>query len=160
MDAVTGWHDWKTAEGLDISVLNDPGHLEYVMNVLRILEAADYFDGLMWRVRDGKATFALLCSDTFWWASADCEEIRPEDLPLLWQCWQDLKAIQDADRLSLALCDLPELYAARKRGMRPMRAWLGMQDGTRREGKVKPEWEPVKALFLAAGPERDPKEEG
>lgn len=158
MDAVKGWHDWKTAEGLDIRVLNDPGHLEYVMSVLRIMEAADQYESMLWHVKRGRVIFAALCSDTFAWGCADCEEIRPQDLPLLWQTWQDLKAIQDADKSSVAVCDLPELYAARKRGMRPMNAWMATQDGTRKKPEgtpPKPEWEPVKALFQAAGPERE-----
>lgn len=159
MDPVDGWRQWKLNEGLDISVLNDAYHLsEYVLNVLKIMEQADQYESMLWRVDGEKVTFALMCSDTFAWGCADAEEILPGDLPLLWQTWQDLKAVEAAHRGSQALCDLPELYAARKRGMRPMNAWITTQDGTRKKPAgtaPKPEWEPVKALFYAAGPERE-----
>lgn len=158
MGELAGWEVWKTSQGLDVSVLNDPRHLEYVLVVLKIMEQADCFESLLWRVKDGRCAFSLMCSDTFAWGCADAEEVTPDDVPLLWITWQDLKAIQDADRASAALCDLPELYAARKRCMRPMNAWMASQDGTRKKPPgtaPKPEWEPVKALFQAAGPERD-----
>lgn len=72
----------------------------------------------------------------------------PDDLPLLHQCLADLR---EADDETL----LPELYAARKRGLRPMRLWL--YGGGRH--KAVP-GEKALPLFEAAGPERDPKSEG
>ena len=38
-------------------------------------------------------TFSANCSDTFWWATADAEDITPQNLVILAQCWEDLRAI-------------------------------------------------------------------
>jgi hypothetical protein len=90
----------------------------------------------------GPIRFYILCNDVFWWGTADCEWVTAADLP-------DLQATYD-DLVMMDGCEMytPELWIARKRMMRPQRPWW--QDLTER----------VQSLFLAAGPERDPKEEG
>jgi hypothetical protein len=115
---------------------------DYMVRVLDAFEKADLFDGLLWRVKNKAVTFAAICRDTFWWATADAEEINTDDLDLLERCLTDLKPHDEAYLL-------PELFAARKRNLRPMRLWLKSVDNSE-----------VLKLFLDAGPERDPKSEG
>lgn len=54
------------------------------------------------------------CSDWFAWASADAEEITKDDLPLLQQALGDLRKVD-------ATYYLAELFASRKRRMRPQK---------------------------------------
>jgi hypothetical protein len=96
----------------------------------------------------GEIKFYVLCNDMFWWGTADCEWITTEDIPDLQRAYDDLKAA-DLDDICM-WCYAPELWISRKRGMRPQRPWW---DRERIPG-------PAKELFLAAGPHRDPKEEG
>lgn len=84
--------------------------------VLHLWDRADLYEDLMWRVdrTDGSYDVRMHanCSDLFFWATADCEEILPADFPLLVQTLQDLEAVGCA-------YNLPELFAARKRKLRP-----------------------------------------
>ena len=117
--------------------------------ILRFWHEADIgADGLFWKVgSDGDSrpvSLFAICSDTFAWATADAEEIMPADLPLLEKCAADLGYLNSGW--------LPYLYAARKRGMRPMRAFYrDMGDDSRAD---------LRPLFDACGPERDPASEG
>lgn len=119
-----------------------PVTLDFVRDVLReYSERADCTDALYWRVYGDEIRLLAQCSDTFYWGTADCEQIDPEDLPLLRQCVDDLiKA--DAEYY------VSELFAARKRGMRPQRPVLRKMP------------KDVLRLFLKAGPRRDRKTEG
>lgn len=126
--------------------------LRYLESVLDVFRDADSFQSLMWHRTDVGIRFAAMCSDTFAWGTADAERIEPEDVPLLRQCLTDLRAVDP----QLGECDLPELFAARKRGMRPMRLFLYPNRGMRVTDKG---WPAVRELFLAAGPERDPETE-
>ena len=89
----------------------DENH-RYALAVLSVFEQADDYESIFWRVTNGNVRFFALCNDLFWWATADCEHIAPEDLPLLRQCLLDLRATDEEYFLSL-------LFAARKRGLRP-----------------------------------------
>lgn len=87
--------------------------------VMSLWQRADLFGDLSWRVdmREGRnraVTLLANCSDLFAWATADCEEITRDDIPLLERTLTDLLAV-DAEYL------LPELFAARKRRMRPQK---------------------------------------
>lgn len=126
--------------------------LRYLEAVLDVFRDADSFQSLMWRRTDAGIRFAAMCGDTFAWGTADAERIEPEDVPLLRQCLADLRAADP----QLGECDLPELFAARKRGMRPMRLFLYPNCGMRLTDQG---WPAVRELFLAAGPERDPETE-
>ena len=98
-------------------------------------------DQVMWGPYgpDNAYRFSAMCSDTFQWASADSEIIEPEDLQLLGECLADLRARGGHDYL---MC---ELFAARKRGMRPMPRWI-------KHYAHNPE---IRRLFEAAGPPRE-----
>jgi len=73
----------------------------------------------------------VICNDTFYWGCADAESITPEELPALADCYK------------VAGQWGGELWAARKRGMRPQRA-------SYTECYPKETW----PLFDACGPER------
>jgi len=113
-----------------------------MVDILAVYDACDERDGLTWRVDQGEVTFLAVCSDCFWWATADVEPIAAEDIPLLQRTASELK---DMDQMWLS-----ELFAARKRGMRPMRATYKSPHMS----------DKLRALFDACGPERDPRSEG
>lgn len=98
---------------------------EQAARVLAAFEKADDYESLTWRVtvRPYCITEIKLfagCSDFFHLATADCEEIEADDLPLLEQCLTDLTGTGEEFYLA-------ELFAARKRKMRPCRpAYKGM----------------------------------
>lgn len=124
----------------------------YARDVMQIVANADSYDMLSWSVIEGMINLRLDCSDDFHWASADSEAIRPEDVPLLRQCFDDLQAFGRVHGEITPTYLMNTLFAARKRGMRPMRAWLKLH--------AKEEKAELLALFLACGPERDPASEG
>lgn len=82
--------------------------------VFRTYQDADDYESLMWRVSDDHAQIELFvnCSDFFYWATADCEEVTADDLPALRQALTDLDAADGTEYLG-------ELFAARKRHLRP-----------------------------------------
>lgn len=82
-------------------------------------EAEGFSGGLFWRMDmtpgpNREMTLFAQCSDFFFWATADLEEITLADIPLLRQTLEDLKAIGAEEELGT-------LFAARKRKMRPQR---------------------------------------
>lgn len=104
----------------------------------------DYGSGLIWRTQprddrpDDPIRFYALCNTFFYWATADMEEITPNDLDLLEECLHDLrKACPDDGGVWLT-----ELYVCRKRKLRPLQGWFS------------PMTDAIRALFLASGPER------
>lgn len=108
----------------------------WILDLLRLF-AWDDCESLWWRVNADGLRMAVRCNDTFYWATADAEEVTAADLPDLARAKADLP--ED---------DWPTLWVARKRQMRPMRAYYK---------SVTPE---LAALFDVSGPERDPKDEG
>jgi hypothetical protein len=85
--------------------------------VLSAFERADDYESLMWRVdMDAGPDVKLLalCSDVFFWATADAEEITAADLTLLEACLADLAKTGETYYLA-------ELFAARKRKLRPQK---------------------------------------
>lgn len=156
-------------------VCTDPLHeqFDFVISVLEMTSNADLCGELIWSVTDdikGKVHFSLMCSDTFAWGTADAEKVETkEDIQLFAQCQEDLKAISAG-----AEGYVSELYAARRRGMRPMRLWLKLLlNGSYRDpdprmpeaieswkAKYSEEHAKIHELFLTTGPERDPRTEG
>lgn len=124
-----------------------------LIRVLAIWEQCDISDGITWRVTDQDVEVFAICNDVFYWATADLEEITEADILLLAQCASDLRAV-DAEYY------LGELFATRKRGMRPQFPWgrTYVREAQKYEGDSLPA--AVRALFDAAGPERDRKDEG
>lgn len=123
--------------------------LEYLEAVLDVCQEADHHDMVIWHGTGASRRASVICNDVFAWACADCEEIRPEDIALLRECLSELEVIERTipeDRNdSVATAYLPELYAARKRGMRPQAPCYEDKNGYGPR---------VAALLDAAGPER------
>lgn len=145
--------------------MGDSGDMAFLpphtADLLTLTADADMTGDLWWNTTtEGGLRFFLSCSDTFAWATADCEEVRPSDMDLLRQTLADLRECDPKADIYTA-----ELYASRKRGMRPMRLWLGNHPG-QESGDYKgspglTKWCPeALPLFLAVGPERDPRSEG
>ncbi len=117
----------------------------FLCRVLAVYDKADIQGSLFWRVYDGKPKLLATCNDTFWWATADCEEITPENVDVLEQALRDIESL---DERSGAVIYMDELFVARVRKMRPQRPWyMGKSPA-------------VAALFDACGPERDRADEG
>jgi hypothetical protein len=96
--------------------------------VLSLFERADNMtEAVVWRVdmtpgSNRDISLSALCSDFFAWATADAEEITVEDIPLLKSCLDDLRKADGATYY------LGELFAARKRKMRPQKpCYKGME---------------------------------
>jgi hypothetical protein len=109
---------------------------ENVLRLLRLFEGDDC-SWLIWAEDRDELRFAVNCSDTFAWGTADAEDVSDDDLDAIAQAKTDSRI----DPF------WPTLWVARKRQMRPMRLFL---DDTA---------EPMSGLLMACGPERDPRSE-
>jgi hypothetical protein len=118
----------------------------FVDSVLRFAIEHDTVSDLIWREDDGKIHAAVICSDCFWWGSADAEELTPETFPIYKQAVAECEALaktlpKDSNQMPQLYAD--ELFAARIRKMRPQGASYEM-------------YPPVLwPLFDACGPERE-----
>src|ERR1700681_2040369 len=98
----------------------------FTTEVLRVFDECDCHTDLFWRTSGDELRLLAACSDWFYWACADAEEITPADLPLLRSCADDLLAIErsstekSARTFRGAGAYVGQLCACRKRGMRPM----------------------------------------
>lgn len=115
-------------------------NLEEILRVLAAVAEADHTDMVWWRTDEEytPVTFLVNCNDCFYWATADCEEITSENLPLF---EQTLKDAREAEK-TFGSIYAGELFAARVRKMRPQYASYA---------EYPPEMWP---LFDACGPER------
>jgi hypothetical protein len=129
------------------------GHNEVIIEITsRVCEIEEFLEKSQYRIEvedallredisihtDKDANIKLLvnCNDVFYWAMADCEEIKPEEIKDLVECF---KLTENFGSM---------LWVCRKRGMRPQHPWNNSFS------------DEEKKLFNACGPERDPKEEG
>lgn len=142
--------------------MSDSDRLSWIEQLLTIFWDGDTTDELMWRPSgnniftrqageqpDGHVRFAAMCSDTFAWGCADAESIElPGDLESLRQALDDARAVErdnpGEDGRQNVFVDWVTLWCCRKRGMRPMNAWM----------KKLVTHPAEQALFEAAGPER------
>lgn len=115
----------------------------FTHSVLALLAETDCYYAIWWRC-DGKfapVTFFVNCNDLFEWATADVEQLTPEDLPALRQAIADVGRSDEGNDLGFLL------WCARKRGMRPQQS-------------AYPKDERLRALYDVCGPERLRTEEG
>lgn len=115
--------------------------LVFITRVMEIfsLSHADAYGDVLWRVDDGELKLYANVSDVFHWGSSDVEEIPPESLDALETAYAELKAV-GAEEFTA------ELYAARRRCMRPQ--------GASYPSRAHDSWRKVHALYDACGPER------
>ena len=120
---------------------------------LKVLSFFDNFEGpasdcLWWRTDREYAPITLFvqCNDFFFWGSADCEEITPDDLPALAQACKDANEVtlHDVNGKQYGYGSVygPSLWIARKRGERP-------------QGACYPKHKELWPLYDACGPERE-----
>jgi hypothetical protein len=136
--------------------VNLSDHLE-AGDVLRKYEFAkqvlDYFgmfgqlgpSDLMFRLTEDRKDLMFLvnCSDVFWWGTADCEQLTPENFPRLQQAVEDTRAKSKEEEHYHYMTSAPLLFVARERKMRPQGAYYN---------RIHP---PHWPLFDACGPARD-----
>lgn len=93
-----------------------------ILRLLDVLYKADSRSDLLWYVKGQHVDFCILCSDVFWWGTADLEEIYPEDLDDLENAFKDCKALEESKEAPYATNYMATLWVARKRKMRPQGA--------------------------------------
>lgn len=89
--------------------------------------------------KEGEVRFYVNCNDLFYWASADLEEVFLSDLPDIEKAFEDYKAALPDEKTFLF--QALELWACRKRGMRP-------------QGCCYPTDQRLWPLYDACGPDR------
>lgn len=108
--------------------------LAFHRRVLGLFYRADIRRDLLWHDSPDGSRFAANVSDVFAWGCADAEDITPDTVDALEQAHADCRAA-GAEEYTV------DLYAARRRGMKP-------------QGAAYPEKPEAQALFDACGPER------
>lgn len=141
--------------------------LEFVSRVLHFVDMlndyGDMSESIIWRT-DGEyapVTFFVLCNDLFYWATADLEQITPENVDALEQAILDVRRAFGVENLSRKDdSTVPDywvrfekwysagsrgalLFCARMRKMRPQKPWFD---------RCAPD--ELVPLFEACGPER------
>ncbi len=110
--------------------------------VKRVLDATafDHCDDIWWRTDTEYApiTFFVNCNDLFFWGSADCEELTPDNIELFEQSYRDADEAMKHGNVYASL-----LFCARVRAERPQGAYYKYLH------------EDIYHLFDACGPERE-----
>lgn len=99
-----------------------------ILRLLSIIERADSRDDLLWYVKGQHVDFCILCSDVFWWGTADFEEIYPEDLDDLEATLEECQALKKSKEAPYAAVYATTLWVAKKRKMRPQGAFYKNMD--------------------------------
>ena len=95
--------------------------MQFMKTVLFLFSRYDCHDQLWWKISptgSEQLLFFANCSDTFAWATADCEEISFENLDVLKASFADVAAVCAEHWYA------PLLFAARVRKRRPMRQFM------------------------------------
>ena len=117
-------------------------NLPFIVDLLRTTSEAWIGEDFSWIVlSDDTLKFYLNCNDIFYWGTADCEEVTPDNLPALKQTLRDLQHLDD----SYAYIHGASLFCARVRGMRPQNRVFDYMDGD--DALIK--------LFKECGPPRE-----
>lgn len=136
---MNGSHDWevnKLKERIK-ELEEDSKQAAFCQRVLDAV-AFDDCDMIWWRTDSEYApiTFFVNCNDLFAWATADAEDVTPENIHLLEQSIKDVRAIDDCSQMA------GSLFCCRARKLRP-------------QGAAYPKDERLWALFDECGPDRD-----
>ena len=118
---------------------------EWVPELLRLFADGDACEELRWRVDGDGLVFSVDCSDTFYWGTADGEDIAEADLPDLHRAVADARGCPGGEDLWASL------WCARRRGMRPMAAFYRQVLGDPPDSELPGT---LAVLFDAAGPAR------
>lgn len=114
---------------------------EFILKVFQLLNEADAESYFYWRTDDiyYPLTLFVNSNDIFWWGCADCEELTPENLPVLEQSLKDAK---EASGEKYPPDWSIELFVCRVNKMRP-------------QGAAYPYDKTAWPLLDACGPERE-----
>jgi len=112
---------------------------DFILKVLQITSTYDCKD-IYWRTHGEYApvSFFINCSDIFFWACADDEELTPDNLEVFKQSYADTENLHESGKIYADI-----LFCARMRKMRPQGAYYNF---------IPNELWP---LFDACGPERE-----
>ena len=110
---------------------------DFIYRVLELYARYDMQDSLSWSAYGGKVSFFANCNDAFWWATADAEDITPENFAILESSFADCNKALPV----IGAIHANELFCSRVRGMRP-------------QGAAYPKESELWPLFDACGPER------
>lgn len=88
----------------------------FMTRVLDLFSQLDSHDMLFWRMENGSIRFFVICNDTFFWATADVEEITQSNIKDLEQAVADVQATDPGADEWMG----PLLFCARQRNIRPM----------------------------------------
>lgn len=126
---------------------------EFILRVLRAFAACDSTDSLRWRLHESSPFFVapadlgapiffwVLCSDEFFLACADAEDVTPENIHVMEQAVIDCLALKETE--PQARFWAPTLFVARVRKMRPLARSYGFKNMSK-----------LAELLDACGPER------
>ena len=113
--------------------------MTFVAQVLKLFADHSEHDAIIWSVdATGDIQFHVICSDCFFWGTADSEPITEENFPILEASFVDAKTALD----SLGAIYAPILFVARVRQQRP-------------QGAAYPNHPELWPLFDACGPKRE-----
>ena len=119
--------------------MSNDSNLEYIDKILRLYIKYERLEALFWDLNEYDEIVASVnCNDLFSWASADAEDITPENFNELKKAHEDLYLVDETYGPIYA----NELFAARVRQMRP-------------QGAAYPKDKGLWPLFDACGPERE-----
>lgn len=109
--------------------------MKTIEEVKAVVAAAHQYDiDLFWYINEEDEVRAgIILNDVFFWGCSDCEDVEAEDLPALEAAMIDNEGVWG-----------PEIYAARKRKMRPQNAIINHAHNQQ-----------VRRALLDAGPERE-----
>jgi hypothetical protein len=115
--------------------MTDTEQLAFILRVLRLIDRRECDEIYWWFDQHDELRFFVNCNDLFYWASADGEDVTPNNISELERAYADVKAIVgDTD-------EGQALFASRVRRMRPQNCCY-------------PKHERLWPLFDACGPER------
>lgn len=137
-----------------VEFLQTEREMSFIKRLLRLTATYDASDVLSWRFDDNdKLSFFINCSDVFYWATSDAEDVTPDNISILEKSFKDLENI-DYD---YAYAYGSTLFCARLRKMRPQGAAYPFSSFTIPECDPQDleTYQKVWNLFDAAGPERE-----
>jgi hypothetical protein len=102
--------------------MRDMNQCEYLERVIREI-ALERDHELYWSRNGPELRAMFFCSDTFWWATADCEVIEPEELDDMLAYIDQFKETTERHDGSTSTYPAhwgPMLWICKKRNLRPM----------------------------------------
>ena len=142
--------------------------LSHISNVLSINDGfanpyAGIWSSVCWRTDEeyAPATFWVNCNDLFFWGCADCEDITPENFPMLLRTVNEVAAILDVSDPMVGDIGTMEEFKAQREAWKEVGAyaadlWCARARGMRPQKPCYQRYpEELVPLFDACGPERE-----